>query len=60
MARNIVLVWALLALMLNHVGAQRDPIDGAITVSDEDIRMNQMQMLGSHNSYHIAPAPDLL
>ncbi len=27
---------------------------------DDYLRMNQLQMIGSHNSYHVAPEPDLL
>eukprot|EP01134_Creolimax_fragrantissima_P007557 CFRG7557T1 len=40
--------------------AQRDPIDEYITTKDSEIRMNQIQLLGSHNSYHIAPDRDVL
>ncbi len=28
--------------------------------ADRCVRMNQIQVLGSHNSYHIEPAPDLM
>ena len=35
--------------------ALRDPVAG-----DEEIRLNEVQYLGSHNSYHLEPEPDVL
>jgi len=32
-----------------------DPVAG-----DEDVRINEVQSLGSHNSYHLEPAPEVL
>ena len=29
-------------------------------VGDDQLRLNQLQLIGSHNSYHIAPAPQIL
>ncbi len=33
---------------------------GPIARSDEPIRLDQIQVIGSHNSYHIAPSPEVL
>jgi hypothetical protein len=32
----------------------------SVTHTDDCVRMNQVQVLGTHNSYHLAPAPALL
>ena len=36
-----------------------DPLPQA-PVGDDAIRLNQIQLLGSHNSYHVAPDPSIL
>jgi hypothetical protein len=48
-------------------GAQEDAARAAVDCatitasnSDDCIRLNQIQVLGTHNSYHIAPEPQLL
>jgi len=43
---------ALLSLALSCAG-------GSVT-ADDDLRINQIHVIGTHNSYHIAPAPNVL
>src|SRR4051812_26420940 len=32
----------------------------AVAVRADDLRLNQIQVIGSHNSYHVAPAPTVM
>lgn len=40
-------------------GADDDADDDARRVADECLRLNHLQAIGSHNSYHLQPEPDL-
>jgi hypothetical protein len=42
------------------VGAQRDCSRITLENTDDCVRLNQIQVLGTHNSYHVAPAPQML
>ncbi|APW61335.1 phosphatidylinositol-specific phospholipase C1-like protein [Paludisphaera borealis] len=33
---------------------------GGVVAAGDDLRINQIQVIGTHNSYHIAPAPNVL
>lgn len=57
----------LLACVVSSCGGSRPPDSPADSCSpltpqnvDDCVRINQLQLLGTHNSYHIAPAPALL
>jgi hypothetical protein len=45
-------------------GAGRAAVDECSTITaqniDNCVRLNQVQLLGTHNSYHVAPAPPIL
>ena len=49
------LVWFALILGLNRPASVLSR-----AVGSEPIRLNQMQVIGTHNSYHLAPAPGVL
>ncbi|WP_169977527.1 Ca2+-dependent phosphoinositide-specific phospholipase C [Tautonia rosea] len=48
----MIVPWLLLLLSLPTAGAA-DPID-------DDLRLNQVQVIGTHNSYHLAPSPGVM
>src|SRR5688572_27869758 len=41
-------------------GATSDCSRITLENTDECVRLNEIQLLGTHNSYHIAPAPPML
>ena len=47
------LVCLILALQASSLSAQ-------VAEADLGLRLNQVQVIGTHNSYHLAPSPDLL
>ncbi|KNC83346.1 hypothetical protein SARC_04398 [Sphaeroforma arctica JP610] len=51
---------SLFALLAAAGSFGSDPLDGNINVQDTDIRLNELQFLGTHNSYHVAPKSRLL
>lgn len=53
--RLLALGCQLLLAALPLTSASAQDLDG-----DGDLRLNQIQVIGSHNSYHIAPEPELL
>lgn len=55
----LALVATLGAIMAPVVMAAGDPMDGAISVDDNSIRLNQLQLLGTHNSYKKFPRKDI-
>jgi Phosphoinositide phospholipase C, Ca2+-dependent len=54
-----VLAGAIAALLLPILAGCSDSSDSSPPVVVDDLRMNQVQYLGTHNSYHIAPRADL-
>lgn len=50
---------AALLLCSTAIGACTDGNDSDLNAQQEPIRMNQLQYLGTHNSYHIQPRADL-
>jgi hypothetical protein len=61
---SVLLICVLLASCRVGAGDDRADVDACspITVEniDDCVRLNQLQLLGTHNSYHIAPAPPVL
>lgn len=57
-ASNLAPVLALLAL-LGAGCSHTSPSDDGAYPKDDELRLNQVQVLGSHNSYHIQPQPAL-
>lgn len=63
----VLLFTLLLACVVSSCGGRRpsdSPADSCSPLTprnvDDCVRINQLQLLGTHNSYHIAPAPALL
>jgi hypothetical protein len=47
-------------LVYELITAVRRALEGCPYPRDDELRLNQLQVLGSHNSYHIRPAPPIL
>jgi hypothetical protein len=47
-------------LVYELITAVRRALEGCPYPRDEALRLNQIQVVGSHNSYHIRPAPPIL
>jgi hypothetical protein len=60
----VLLTCALLASCRANPGGGRAALDECSTITaqniDNCVRLNQLQLLGTHNSYHVAPAPPML
>jgi len=50
-------VVALVLAVLAACGARREGRDEAVHPLDRTLRLNHLQVLGTHNSYHVAPPP---
>lgn len=50
----MIVPWLLLSLVPPIAG------DGASDPIHDDLRLNQVQVLGTHNSYHLAPSPGVM
>ena len=33
------------------------PLTGGLALAEDGVRWNQIQVIGTHNSYHLAPSP---
>ena len=53
-------VAALLASAMGSVGWADGGAMGVTTTVPADLRINEIQVLGTHNSYHVEPPPDIL
>ncbi len=51
---RLLLCWLTLLISANLLPAQHR------SLTAQELRLHQIQMVGTHNSYHVAPAPDLL
>lgn len=47
-------------LLCLAIGLHSSSLSGQIAEADLELRLNQVQVIGTHNSYHLAPSPDLL
>lgn len=63
LCRVVIAGVALAACGRNDGGTRAAPVDCAAITSttiDDCVRLNEIQLLGTHNSYHIAPEPPIL
>jgi hypothetical protein len=59
LANRIVVPLLLSAALLTGLGGCNNSSDWSLELPSEDTLMNEVQYLGSHNSYHIQPRDDL-
>lgn len=53
-------VLLLLLFLLASLGCLRSAVAQSVSLNKNDPRLNQIQVIGTHNSYHIAPSPSIL
>ena len=54
-----------LSLVASGIGVGQEPIQQSpssaeLRAEDKGLRLNQIQVVGTHNSYHLAPAPEIM
>jgi hypothetical protein len=47
------------AILLTGSTASADPLDSGIKIADDKVRINELQFLGTHNSYKRFPQQNL-
>lgn len=57
---GMLMVASVLAACTPGPGAPAGPVEPTVVSGDDLIRLNQLQLIGSHNSYHLAPDGSLL
>jgi hypothetical protein len=46
-------------LLCLAISLHSSSLSGQVAEADLELRLNQVQVIGTHNSYHLAPSPDL-